>query len=682
VKEALNFITLGLLGMLVIAVVGGMFWGAVRGSKRTFIRIGILIIVFIFTLLITPLVSNIIYSAALNKISIDGKTVNEFITESDVIKNATDTIPEAADFIKNVPLVLVNIVVFMLLFFVLRYLSMIIYKIVAARVAPKKGSDDEKTKHSRLMGILTGALQGFLIFAFVFVPINGLMFCLYKVDKYNPKLATINVLDSDVQGDFDLGSINKTIRDANTEIQNSPIGTITRLSGVQFISNIALNPLCTVKAGRTAINVKDDAVNGLELTRDYIAIDKLVNDSTDLTRISEQQYAEIKNIVNKAFNIGLVKFALNINLSEFAKKQDFLSAYDFLPDNEDESSQLVFNEAIYSSLSMINADSLHSDLLNIVDICQMVFADHKLLTSEVSDNVNLYKRVDALFFAINNKMPTESAFTDVNAALTEVKVGDTDLAHQIAKKVSELNIFKNILSDDKTAVIYSIPLSQAAKIDKDDAEITDFEAFWNGIAKIVEHVCSVGPTAANIVENADDINIMLNILIDSNNSDSKIITSIGGILETLTNPGMGTDKITRSFLYNELDKLKGTAEGVLIDAFIDPLMEQLGGTDNIEWTSMLITVSSLISEIKNIQETLSNIDINSIGSLTFIDADLINIALNDPIVTSVVASIIKDYIIETNSDQPSFEEAVNTFLDQQNNEDLSTAVRKLFDFLK
>ena len=695
VAEITGSIALGLLGALFAFLIGGVLCGMLRGAKRTTVRIVTLVVCFSLALLFAPVMANMLYSMQIKLPN--GLTLKEWIVDlvggNNVGEIAIRTMPEAADFVFNLPLVILNFVSFFLLLLAFRGISFIFYKIISGHVVPKTDDLGEKVQHSKLYGALVGAAQGLVIFMFFFVPVNGLVFALNQMDSYRPALAEVNLYEKG-WGDAITDSmvdVNKAIHDVNSGMQKSAYGVITKFSGVQAVSSVAFDYLCSVDAGGKKVNLKKDVVAASKLSRDVAALYKRFDGMSgvvELTQITDAEYKEIKSVIKRVFDIDLIRVLLNADFSGFISELDVLEKATFVPggdkivvgeSGESVTIQAEYNQAIYTALSRLNANFVRDDLLKIVDIVQLIFSDHRV---GVSDVYNLYKSLDSLVYAVNNKIDVEAAFETMYQSLTAVPVsfGGIDLAHKVFGEIANLNIFKKLLVDSENTNLHSILISQFVGVSRQDAEITDFDSLMNGVAEILQEICFIGPTAVKLYENAENFDVMISTLIDSGS-----VVSVGRILEKLTNPGeMGTDKVLRKILLDGINGMNtSSTSGVGVGTFINPVKSQLEKSDEpIAWADTLDVLCKLFGEFMELKN-LTSVDFESVDIEDLINSDIISIALDNPIVQEIIADVVGEYLVDI-LEETDVEAAVESYigsLDPDADAELIELIRKLYGFL-
>ena len=194
-----SLITLVANVLLALFIVLGFFWGLGRGLKKSALRIVFFVVfsvvAFFLSSVITATIANI-------SITVDGESQ----TLSELVLSAILSSPEIKDFydsstaiqglITQLPLMVLNVLVFIVLLIIFKFLSWLFFAITARIVFRRKkkkkktnGIYDEKAinpegssaivleekpvKKHRLLGGLVSACQAFLFLFLIMVPING-----------------------------------------------------------------------------------------------------------------------------------------------------------------------------------------------------------------------------------------------------------------------------------------------------------------------------------------------------------------------------------------------------------------------------------------------------------------------------------------------------------------------------
>lgn len=644
-----GYILWGLLVTFLLALAGGMFFGLLRGPKRTAKRLVVLLFFFLLALLITPFISRIFVKVVL-KFKIKGKTVHENIVNllPDMAGSALETMPEFEAFALGLPIIVVNIIIFVVLLLLFRYVvSPIFSKLLLHKVAPKYDENGMKIPYSKLAGLGVGAVFGLVIFTFTLIPALGLISSLDKIDNYTPRVDAAQSVDFLDTGIPALDTVNKGINDVNGEVQKSPIGLITKYSGLQWVGGIGFGYLTNVKSGDTTINVKRDTEVFFELSRDIATVISLAGDiqsGHDLIPVfdSAGNIAYFERIVNKALRLGVARMVLNSEFHEFLRKEDLLREESLTAIANDPQS---YKEAIYTGLGNLNANFVREDLLAMIEMMRLIFARHQL--PGITQRVSLYEDIDNAVLALNVKLTPQNpnitvigldglvtvsskaeavthAFDRLERTLTSVKFSETtgrgaravvterNLAEQILYDFGNMNIFKKLLLDSDNPELHSMPLGKILGVDPGDAEIEDFGKVMEGLAGIFVRTLQVGSEIYTMTSgDMGDGTAFVGDLMTSG-----VLDTLGDILGILLNKDdylgkdgnhvkvMGTGPLLRGFIARELEqKLDGDNLGPFAD-LRDGLIGLFDAENNVWVFEIKAVVANFVQDI--IDDTLSS----------------------------------------------------------------------------
>jgi hypothetical protein len=651
----------GLLGLFVLVLLNGALWGASRGAKRTFVRILTFIIFFAGALFLTPVISGVILNANI-KLPIDGgKTVQELvngvISSNATFTSAAEHMTEVKTFALNAPLVVLNIVVFILLLIIFRLASWIFYKIIAGRVAPLRDADGEKIRHKKWSGALLGLVQGFVLFFFFMIPINGLIGFLNQVDTYNPRLASVNVMDANLDPAVNglLNDVNKAAREINqgeglrSGVQGSAYDIITEYTGMQALSGFAMDYLFTVPAGPgKSVNLKADLVRYSEITRDAMAVKIVINNIdgiSDLTMLTPNDYDELRSIVNKAFTSEALALALDSDIAGFLSDIGVINGADLLIGaNADQKARYgaQYGEDIITALdSFLSSENLRTDLITAIDLAEAIFSDHYV---DVTEGYNVYKQIDALDRAAAGKDPAaiKDACDELIKALTHVKYGNDTLIDHVFKTATGTNIFKAAFLNPETENLYTLPLMFNMGFARpEDARIQNPQTVAVGLSAIVIDVLEVGPTVFELAD-AKNLGDVLGVL-----NGSTAVGDISTILDQLTNK-MGTKTMLRNFLAAKLDGLfAGTPTGAIdISTFTSSMKSRLLSSEDIAWTEELSGIVDMVNTLND----LNLMDVDNLDPQSIIDAlmngenNLLDKLAGSELLSDIVVGVVESQV--------------------------------------
>ncbi|MDR1917724.1 MAG: hypothetical protein LBQ05_01925, partial [Christensenellaceae bacterium] len=212
---------LALLGLLVLFVLISGLFGLVRGFKRSWIRLASVVGIMTLAFLLTPVISQAVYTSKLLPQMIpqlDGMTLEELLDEqiedglaenAETVNRVRTIMPDFEIIAEGIGFAVINIILFFVLYFVAKFISWILYVIFAKIYAPKyeksprgvklKKKNREKIPQHRGFGFLVGMVQGFVLFFFLFLPINGSLSILHSIAAYQAFDGEVTLQTGEVQ---------------------------------------------------------------------------------------------------------------------------------------------------------------------------------------------------------------------------------------------------------------------------------------------------------------------------------------------------------------------------------------------------------------------------------------------------------------------------------------------------
>lgn len=248
--EYIQYLFTAIIGVFVIL---GFLIGFCRGSKRALLRLVWLVltvaVVAIFTPKITPMFLNC--DVSFLNLSYNGttaSTMKEYVTLA--VSGALNASPEdlsgTIEYILALVSMALNGVIFAILFFGLKYVTLVVYKIFAVIFIHDKG----KSK-GRFVGALVGCVSGALVALTVLVPVAG------YVSVYD---SVADTLGSEYESSFEKA-------DEVIDIyKNDSVVKLVRGLGIEKLQIDIFNAVSTAEYGDTTFKLseeKDDILNAV-----------------------------------------------------------------------------------------------------------------------------------------------------------------------------------------------------------------------------------------------------------------------------------------------------------------------------------------------------------------------------------------------------------------------------------
>jgi len=305
----MDYISLGITGIMGLFLIFGFLFGLKRGVKRTLVRSIWIFLVLLVVFLISTHITDILLGFKIN-IVIDGQkfaTIEAYVVhllkENIVVDGGN--YEAIAGVIMGVITLIINIILFVILYWVLKLVSILFYWIFNIFIfrkerKAKKRARKEKTKirikKYRLAGAAVGIILGFVSFCVTLTPIVGYVNIAKTVDG-RTKSETEEGIITDLGGD----TYSKIIEEYDGSVA---IKIMDTLSVDKAITGV-FNNVTTTKINGEKVKLYDEAL----VAADAYNIIKEMN-VTDIDNISNEEFGKLldnaEELTNKIFESKLI----------------------------------------------------------------------------------------------------------------------------------------------------------------------------------------------------------------------------------------------------------------------------------------------------------------------------------------------------------------------------------------
>jgi hypothetical protein len=393
-------VNLRLLGLFGLFLLLGAFWGAIRGGRRATIRLATVIVALSLALLLTP-----VFTGTLTGVKVSGgKTIGELIAdqlpEDGAIGAATEEANGLIDFVVGCAAAIVNLILFIVLYFIFKGISWIVYAVLAANFA-KKAKKGGNPKRYRWAGVGVGLATGVVFFAFFAIPLTGFLGTAHNALGHNPQFAVVkeyNELNKDARVAFREAPENDknesllkaidTMNDIDDSLENGIFAKVTKYTGIQGFGHAAFKYLTTVRADGHKVTVAQDIEKLGALAKDGMSVaiefngaqysDKEGMDKMIAILEDEKNFNAINAMLNRIFDIKFVQGAFDYAgkiIDGFAKEGTLDENFAKISEEEG------FNAKAYAALKEVTSyKNLRADL-------NAMFSKDKTLTGTEKRNL-------------------------------------------------------------------------------------------------------------------------------------------------------------------------------------------------------------------------------------------------------------------------------------------------------
>lgn len=302
----LEQVNLAMLAIGLFFVAGGLFWGMVRGFKRTAFRGAWLIITALVLFFVTPLITGMIMNVDLSFLNMEVQGV-----QLTTIKNLIETIaanegfgdllaanPVVLELVQKLPGLLINTFLFVLLFWLTKILLWPIWAIITASVFKRRDAEGNKLKRKRLLGMLTGVVIGLFIGSVTLMPIVNTLNMVSGVEKDTENL-------TDGQGGIITELAGEDAVVALDYINQTTMSDVYTYTGFSALSEGMYNYLTTTTINEAEVSLRKELKNAIVAYK--LATDLMGYDFENVTEeLIDDTLVTVNQLVDVVFNIGLV----------------------------------------------------------------------------------------------------------------------------------------------------------------------------------------------------------------------------------------------------------------------------------------------------------------------------------------------------------------------------------------
>lgn len=501
-----SIISTALILICGVFIVASALLGLWRGWAKSTIRIGVVLLVSILTLFLTPYITKSLMSIDLSglNINIEGVTITKISSLMVILlgnygldEATLNSMPTVKDLCNNLPLMVINVVVYLLFFVVLMIVGYFIYLILSAIILPKRKRTVMKKR--RWIGFGVGALQGLVVFAVFLMPTLGLMnvadnfLAELKPAPKAESVASIGCEDFTISNvafaemdavyvadDFNFDKTTDTMKKIIYEYKNCFVIKTMSALGYSKVSDWAYDNLTTVKINGENVTLRNETNNIAQIVNTIQKFGKINGDLTDA------QIEDLKTVINKVFESkimgGVISEVVPVVATKWSNSEKLIVEKPVVAENVE-----PLLDSVYKAFSTSNKQTIKADLLAFVDVVK-VANDYKIISALTSnENVDILELVNQEGFANN-------------------------VINELLKSRTIKEIFPSALDFGLQELYKVINIENASsyKITKKSSDLTEEQ--WTEerqvLADLIENMISVVRDLKNVENvNIDNINI-------------------------------------------------------------------------------------------------------------------------------------------------------------------------------
>lgn len=330
-------------GLFALFVVWGFLLGLKRGLIKSVIRIiSVVIACFIVVFAVPPITKAIINmdisSSGLElggiAVTTVGGTIINAISQISIISELLNASPTIKAVISAVPAIIVNLLLFVVFFYLVKallyFINIIINKIVLR-------NQDKEAKKYRLAGAFVGALQSIIVFLFVFIPIAGTMNMVTDAlslvesesDSNQQPIVIQNAAMVEIEDSGDTITTEEMINIASGTVEDYNKNIVIKVFnfiGYKPITNKVYDKLTTIEIdSETETTIREEVMVGVKL---YNGFEKL--QGLKVAAMTDADEEIINQFIDDAFSSPIIGNVLTELTTEVAKKWTAANPSEFL----------------------------------------------------------------------------------------------------------------------------------------------------------------------------------------------------------------------------------------------------------------------------------------------------------------------------------------------------------------
>lgn len=359
-------------------IILGFVCGWVRGLNKSLTRLLMVLCCAVLAFFVVPAISKAILAMDISKFNIvigdvNVKTVEDLIgdllRDIPVVDDIIASSPTFESFIAVLPLMIVNVVFFVLFFFLFKWFTMIIYWIIAGVCFNKKKMEG-KEKHG-FIGAVLGAVQGLIAAIVIFVPCFGILATAQPLlDATAANAQTQQEETVETTEESTLGQLEDTMNEVKVYVDAANNNWVFKMLGAIGIKQLSVgmyDNLTTVKKNNVTYSLRREVKT---IADAYPELMYVVDHNFDIK--DEQTLTNLKGAINDLYKSPVLSGMVREIVPEMAAK--WRHGYSFCgvnkPNFDNEDIANLFDSLLerLDSDTVRNSNALKDDLINAIDL--------------------------------------------------------------------------------------------------------------------------------------------------------------------------------------------------------------------------------------------------------------------------------------------------------------------------
>ena len=490
------------VSLFLIFTILGFVFGWFRGLNKSLIRFIMVLAVGVLAFFVVPEITKAVLEMDISKFNlvignVQVMTIQDLVTDLlrqiPIVEDIIEASPTFESVIEIMPRAILNVALFVLLFFIFKWVSMIVYWIIAGVFFSKKKTAG-KDKHN-FVGAVIGAVQGFVIMFVLMVPFYGVINMLKPIaNALNEEQSSVQMEQTfipatKVSESGEAGKKNNAVTKTAEAItvycegfENVWVNKVLGFVGVNKLGVRMFDELTTVESKGTEFSlVKEVNI----ISEAYPHINPIINDGLNIQ--DNQQVNGLKKAIDKLYTSSTLSGMVKEIVPEMANR--WVNGLKFCEINKpkvDEELQPLF-DTLLLNLAVAQGDTIKNDIDTTLDV--IIIANDAQLIKTLAENGDIM---------------------DVFSA-----EGNENLVSNIIAKALESSTLKAILPDVVNVgmnFVYeglNIDKTQIGdiEVDSDDVNWTEesskLQAIFSGVIKIYNQIQEGTEAGGSAIEHLD-----------------------------------------------------------------------------------------------------------------------------------------------------------------------------------
>ena len=383
-----KYIPLIIGGIFLLFVLVGMFWGMIRGLKKSTFRLSWILVTSVVLFFVTPLITlgimkidlsflNIVLNGT--KVTSINHFVEVFLATIPEFGPVLAKSPKTIEMILALVSIFINAFIYVIMFWIAKIALWPLWAVLSAAFIKRRDAHGNKKSKHRLFGLMVGGVTGVVVGATTLMPVMGLVNMVSEVETetrgtYSKKVTNAETgLEEEV--DVEGGQISQLMGEEVVKYINaysdSFVAKMFKYTGIEFINNATFSGLSSATIDETRIVLKDEVKTIFKTINSFNTLTGLYSEN-----LTQEQLAKLlnssKTLVDDVFNINIINAigdnVLPLVMDEMINNPNFIIQMPKVGIN-------IFDDAIkqgFNDLKEFKFSSLKTEIISFIEAAEIL----------------------------------------------------------------------------------------------------------------------------------------------------------------------------------------------------------------------------------------------------------------------------------------------------------------------